>query len=75
MSPVLSVRCLGVLATLSTHESGEHWTLMVCPMAHDSASLWSSLRTGPVCTGRVWCEAAERPVWLVQVRVRVSHWR
>ena len=32
-SPVLSVRCAGCLATLSTHESGEHRTLRVRPMA------------------------------------------
>jgi len=30
----------------------------------DPASLRSSLRTGPVCTGRVQCDAVERPVVL-----------
>ena len=30
----------------------------------DRASLRSSLRTGPVCTGRVRCDAVERPVVL-----------
>ena len=34
VSPVLSVRCAGGLATLSAHESGEHRTLRVCPVAH-----------------------------------------
>ena len=33
VSPVLSVRCAGGLATLSTHESGEHRTLWVRPVA------------------------------------------
>ena len=33
VSPVLSVRCAGGLATLSAHESGEHRTLRVCPVA------------------------------------------
>jgi len=33
VSPVLSVRCAGVLVTLSAHESGEHRTLRVCPVA------------------------------------------
>ena len=32
VSPVLSVRCAGVLATLSAHESGEHRTLRVRPV-------------------------------------------
>ena len=32
-SPVLSVRCAGGLATLSAHESGEHRTLRVRPVA------------------------------------------
>ena len=32
----------------------------------DPVCLWCSLCTGSVCTGRVWCEAAERLVWLVQ---------
>jgi len=34
VSPVLSVRCAGVLATLSVHKSGEHRTLRVRPVAH-----------------------------------------
>ena len=33
VSPVLSVRCAGGLATLSAHESGEHRTLRVRPVA------------------------------------------
>ena len=33
VSPVLSVRCAGGLATLSALESGEHRTLRVCPVA------------------------------------------
>ena len=33
VSPVLSVRCAGGLATLSAHESGEHQTLRVRPVA------------------------------------------
>jgi len=33
VSTVLSVRCAGVLATLSVHESGEHRTLRVRPVA------------------------------------------
>jgi len=33
VSPVLSVRCVGGLATLSAHESGEHRTLRVRPVA------------------------------------------
>ena len=33
VSPVVSVRCAGGLATLSAHESGEHWTLRVRPVA------------------------------------------
>ena len=41
----------------------------------DPASLRSSLRTGPVCTGRVRCGLAERPVVLCQARVRSSRWR
>jgi len=32
-SPVVSVRCTGGLATLSVHESGEHRTLRVRPVA------------------------------------------
>ena len=32
-SPVLSVRCAGGLATLSAHESGEHRTVRVRPVA------------------------------------------
>ena len=32
-SPVLSVRCAGGLVTLSAHESGEHRTLRVRPVA------------------------------------------
>ena len=32
-SPVLSVRCAGGLATLTAHESGEHRTLRVRPVA------------------------------------------
>jgi len=31
-----------------------------------------SLRTRPVCTGRIWCEAVERPVLLFQARVRLA---
>ena len=31
--PVVRVRCAGVLATLSAHESGEHRTLRVRPVA------------------------------------------
>jgi len=34
VSPVLSVRCVGVLATLSEFKSGEHRTLRVRPVAH-----------------------------------------
>ena len=33
VSPVLSVRCAGGLATLSAHESGEHRTLRARPVA------------------------------------------
>ena len=33
VSPVLSVRCVGGLATLSAHEYGEHRTLRVRPVA------------------------------------------
>ena len=36
VSPVLSVWCAGGLATLSAHESGEHRTLRVRPVA----SVW-----------------------------------
>ena len=34
VSPVLSVRCAGVLVTLSAHKSSEHRTLRVHPVAH-----------------------------------------
>jgi len=34
VSPVLSVRCAGGLVTLSAHESGEHRTLRMHPVAH-----------------------------------------
>ena len=40
----------------------------------DRASLRSSLRTGPVCTGRVRCGLVERPVVLCQARARGSRW-
>jgi len=65
-SPVLSVRCEGVLlpslrmSPVSTGRSGcVRWLA-----SGDRASLWSSLRTGPVCTGRVRYGLVERPVVL-----------
>jgi len=62
VSLVLTVRCAGVFVTLSAHGSDEHWTVRWLTSG-DPASLRNSLRTGPVCTGRVWCGPLERPVF------------
>ena len=66
VSPVPSVRCEGVLlpslcmSPVSTGCSGcIRWLA-----SGDLASLQSSLRTSPVCTGRVPCDAVEHPVVL-----------
>jgi len=61
VSPVLSVRCAGGLATLSAHESGEPRTLRVRPVARVR---WILVGTEPVLecvlailfSGRVWTE-------------------
>ena len=46
VSPVLSVRCAGGLATLSAHESGEHQTLKGPNMARGGVnSLFKNLQT------------------------------
>ena len=62
--PVVCVRCEEVLQTslrmssVSTGHSGcVRWLA-----SGDPASLWSSLRMSPVCTGRVRCQPAQRPV-------------
>ena len=52
MSPVLSVRCAGGLVTLSAHESGEHRTLRVRPVAvRVCGSLCARVRCAPDASG------------------------
>ena len=57
---MLRIQCAGVLATLSAYESGERCVRWLA--SGDPVSLRSSLRTGPVCTGHVRCDAVECPV-------------
>ena len=74
VSPVLSVRCAGVLRPslrMGPVSTGRYR----CLASGDPASLRSSLRTSPVCTGRVRCGPVERPVVLCQARARGSRWR
>ena len=74
VSPVLSVRCAGVLRPslrMGLVSTGRYRWLV----SSDPTGFRSTLRTSPVSTGRVRCEPAERPVVLCQARACASRWR